>query len=84
MAPNLRSKHPEHVQAVGMAGMNCQNLPVEPFGFAQASGLMMLECRGEHLLNARRRSLHHGGACFVSAGRCLRFMCLMLYPLMPE
>jgi hypothetical protein len=41
------------VQAVGMMGIDRQNLPVEPFGFVQSAGLMMSKSISKHLLNAR-------------------------------
>jgi hypothetical protein len=53
MASDLIGNHSEQMQTVGMAGIDRQNLPVEPFGFVQAPGLMMSKGLGEQLLNAR-------------------------------
>ena len=62
MAPHLVSNRPQQVQAIGMMRNDCQNLPVEPFGFVQLPGLMASNRISEHLLNARRHSLHHRSA----------------------
>ncbi len=53
MASDLIGNHAEQVQAVGVAGIGRQNLPVQPFGLVQAPGLMVGQAIGEVLLNAR-------------------------------
>ena len=53
MASGLVSDHPEQVQAVGVTGIDRQNLPEEPLGFVQASSLMMLKGGNPYSLNAR-------------------------------
>ena len=58
-ASHLIGDHPEQVQAVSIAGVDRQNLPVKPFGFMQASCLMMVQGGGQYRLNARRRRRPH-------------------------
>jgi hypothetical protein len=41
------------VQAVGMIGVDCQNLAIEPFGFGQSSALMMAKGISKRILNGR-------------------------------
>jgi hypothetical protein len=45
--------HPQQVQTVSMVGVYRENLPVEPFGFAQAPGLMVSKGISEYHLNVQ-------------------------------
>jgi len=69
------NNHAETVQAVGMVWVERQDLPIEQFGVAQATGLMMLaggceqaqgrcRCRasGRSLLRAHVFSVHLSAA----------------------
>ena len=48
--PKLVSNHPEHVSAVGMAGVDRQNLLIEARSFVQASCPMLADAIGEQAL----------------------------------
>jgi hypothetical protein len=59
--------HTKHLQAIGVARIGYKDLLIEPFGFDQATGLMMLEGFSEHpfyryflfLFRAKSLAAHH-------------------------
>ena len=52
-----------------MARIGREDLPIQPFGFTEAPGLMLAKGLGKHVLNARHRSLHRSPGLLVSRMR---------------
>jgi hypothetical protein len=52
------------VEAVGVTGIDSQNLPEEPLGFIEAPSLMMLKRGSPVMLNPRCRGLDYRPARF--------------------
>jgi hypothetical protein len=48
VALSLRGDDAQHVQAVGVAGVNGQTLPAQPFRFGQTSALVLADGFGEY------------------------------------
>ena len=58
IAAILMGDYPKKMPGVDMARISLQDALVQPLGLGQASGLMVPQGDGEHLLNARRRLRH--------------------------
>jgi hypothetical protein len=82
MLPDLRGKHAEEMQRIGVIGLQRQRLAIERFGLRKPAGLVMGKARCKKTSNARvrrRRATSPGGRLAGAA----KFAVHVLVPISP-